>query len=207
MSNDKKNNGAAHDAEKNKTSPLEEGSSTSPSAHPADKDGDNIDLPPAHLTDADKVAQLEQQLLEAKDKMLRAMADADNIKKRAFKDIEDGRKYAPQMVMREILPIFDNLSEAIKNISEEDKSQNSKIDLLCKSLELILKMAEGVFEKFMITKTANCGDKFDPNLHQALSTKPATEQAQSKDTIAEVLQQGYMIHDRLIRPALVVVFQ
>ncbi|MGI9461532.1 MAG: nucleotide exchange factor GrpE [Alphaproteobacteria bacterium] len=181
-------------------------------AHPNEVTGHgngdkNIDekKPTQPQTDADKLIALEKQLTDLKDQMLRALADADNTKKRAEKDITEMRKYAPQIIIREILPIFDNLAETMKTITDDDKAQNKKIDLLFKSLELILKMTDSLFEKFYVCKIAAPGQKFDPNLHQALSTKSASHD--NKDTIADVLQQGYQLHDRLIRPALVVVYQ
>ncbi|MDI9313289.1 MAG: nucleotide exchange factor GrpE [Hydrotalea sp.] len=200
LDNDKKNNGATDNPTDNNESQPAGGHAEN--NQPADA---TADAPHPHLSDADKIAELENQLAEAKDKMLRGLADADNIKKRAMKDVEDTRKYAPQVIIREILPIFDNLAEAMKNISQEEKDANPKIGQLFNSLELIAKMTDIAFEKFAISKTASVGQKFNPNLHQALSTKPAN--GQGKDIIAEVLQQGYQLHDRLIRPALVVVYQ
>ena len=200
LADNKKNNGAGDD----------DNATPAPDATNTDINPTDSVAPP--LSDADKIVELEkqlaaamEQLLEAKDKMMRALADADNTKKRAMKDVDDGRKYAPQTIIREVLPIFDNLAEAMKTIDQEEKDAHPKIDLLFKTLELILKMTETTFEKFAVSKTAAVGQKFDPNLHQALSTKPAN--GDGKDIIAEVLQQGYQLHDRLIRPALVVVYQ
>ena len=200
LADNKKNNGAGDN----------DNATPAPDAAKLDINPTDSVTPP--LSDADKIVELEkqlaaamEQLLDAKDKMMRALADADNTKKRAMKDVDDGRKYAPQTIIREVLPIFDNLAEAMKTIGQEEKDAHPKIDLLFKTLELILKMTETTFEKFAVSKTAAVGQKFDPNLHQALSTKPAN--GDGKDIIAEVLQQGYQLHDRLIRPALVVVYQ
>ncbi|MCX8515776.1 MAG: nucleotide exchange factor GrpE [Alphaproteobacteria bacterium] len=152
-----------------------------------------------------EIIEINTQLLAAKDSMLRALADADNSKKRAARESEDTKKYAPAGFARDILPVIDTLAEAIKSIGDQQYNAD-QIKKLLEGLEMSMKIAVGALEKSYIMPVAAVGDKFDSHFHQALSTMPCTEK-EKKDSIAQILQQGYKLHDRLIRPALVVVYQ
>jgi molecular chaperone GrpE len=144
------------------------------------------------------VAQLE--VTEVRDKFLRAVAEMENIRRRAELDVAAAHKYAVERFASEIIAVRDSLDLA-STVELADSPE--AIQKMYEGLELTLKLLDGVFEKFGIALIDPKGERFDPTRQQAIST------VESKETppnhVVSVVQKGYMLRDRVLRPAMVVV--
>jgi molecular chaperone GrpE len=145
---------------------------------------------------------LEQRLKEAElsaqehhDAWLRARAEADNIRKRSQTEIANAHKFAVENFATELLAVKDSLEAALA-------SETAPADTMRSGVEITLRQLKGVFEKFNLKEDDPAGQKFDPHRHQAIST---AESDAEPNTVVQVLQKGYLLHDRVIRPALVIV--
>ncbi len=153
----------------------------------------------------DVIPSLEDQLRQAKlnaqehhDAWLRAKADAENARRRALDEIDKARRFALDKFAAELLPVKDSLEAALAT------GDSASIESLKSGVELTLKQLAGVFEKNSIKEINPLGDKFDPNYHQAIAMVPGEGDA---NTVATVLQKGYALNERVMRPALVTVIQ
>ena len=165
---------------------------------------------PAPLLDAEPdpaqlLVELEQataELAELKEKFLRAMAEAENIRRRAENDVSNARKFAVEGFAAEVLSVRDSLELAhATELSDEDTGIVGKMK---EGLDLTLKQLDTVFEKFGIRAVEPApGDKLDPEKHQAMTLQESDSIAPNH--IITVIQKGYSIHDRLLRPAMVIV--
>ncbi len=147
-------------------------------------------------------AALEQQLAEMKEKLLRSMADNENLRRRAQREKEDASKYAISNFARDLCEIADNLRRAIDSVPEE-RRQDEAVKPLLEGVEMTEKALLNLFERYGIRPVHPHGEKFDPNLHEALSE--AHDEEAAPGTVLHVIQTGYAIKDRLLRPARVVV--
>lgn len=154
----------------------------------------------------DNKQDLEKQLNEAlakideqKDSVLRARAEVDNIRRRAAIDVEKARKFALEKFANELLPVIDNLERAL----EVEKTAEN--DSMHEGVELTLKSLISSVNKAGIEQVDPKGDAFNPDLHQAISMVPTDEQP--ANTVIEVMQKGYQLNGRLLRPAMVTVAQ
>ncbi len=147
----------------------------------------------------EQVAQLQSDLEQAKDMALRAQADAQNIKRRAEQDVEKARKYALERFSGELLPVVDNLERALEAAHGDEEA----VKPIAEGVELTLKNLLDVLKKFQVEPVDPVGEPFDPNLHQAMSMveNPDAE----PNTVLTVMQKGYTLNGRLIRPAMVMV--
>jgi molecular chaperone GrpE len=137
-------------------------------------------------------------LAEAQDAYLRAKAEADNTRRRAQEDIAKAHKFAIESFAESLLPVKDSLEMALK-------VETPSIESLKEGVDMTLKQLAAAFDKHrLIEVNPQPGEKLDPMKHQAISMVPAEQEA---NTIVTVLQKGYMISDRLLRPALVTVSQ
>jgi molecular chaperone GrpE len=148
------------------------------------------------------IPSLEQMLKKAEltaaehyDAWLRAKADADNIRKRAQMDVANAHKYAIEKFSTELLPVIDSLEAALA-------VENATVDNFKSGVDLTLKQLTSAFEKFNLKQINPQGEKFDPHLHQAMCT---VDSNLPPNTVAQVMQKGYILNDRVIRPALVMV--
>ena len=148
---------------------------------------------PASLEERLKKAELAAA--EHQDAWLRAKAEADNIRKRARGEVASAHKFAVEGFASELLAVKDSLEAALA-------AENASVESMRSGVELTLKQLAGVFERFNLTEINPVGHKFDPHRHQAIS---AVESEAEPNTIVQVLQKGYLLHDRVIRPALVLV--
>lgn len=166
---------------------------------------------PANATSGNEASQattevspsLEQQLRQAElaaqehhDAWLRAKAEADNIRKRAQSEIASAHKFAVENFASELLAVKDSLEAALA-------VDNATADSLKSGVDLTLKQLNSVFGKFNLSEINPAGEKFDPHRHQAISTIESDEA--EPNTVLQVLQKGYLLHERVIRPALVTV--
>jgi len=140
-----------------------------------------------------KQAELAAQ--EHHDAWLRARAEADNIRKRAQADIANAHKYAIENFSSALLAVKDSLEAALA-------TTNASIDTVKSGVELTLKQLDSVFGKFNLTAIDPAGQKFDPHRHQAIGVVDSDAEP---NTVVQVLQKGYLLNDRVIRPAMVMV--
>ena len=145
-----------------------------------------------------QLEKLQEQSKVSLDKVVRAQAEMENLRKRAARDVENAHKYALEKFTNELLPIMDSLE---LGLSASVKAKN--LDDLCKGMELTLEMFNSVMEKFGITMIEPKGEKFNPELHDAVSMQETDDS--NSGIIIEVMQKGYTLNGRLIRPAMVVV--
>lgn len=145
-----------------------------------------------------QLEKLQEQSKASLDKVVRAQAEMENLRKRAARDVENAHKYALEKFTNELLPIMDSLE---LGLSASVKAKN--LDDLCKGMELTLEMFNTVMEKFGITMIEPKGEKFNPELHDAVSMQETDDS--NSGIIIEVMQKGYTLNGRLIRPAMVVV--
>jgi molecular chaperone GrpE len=161
---------------------------------------ENVSTPAAGETPvlARQLAELETKLAEAQDAFLRAKADAENIRRRAQEDISKAHKFAVESFAEALLPVRDSLEMALK-------IETPSIESLKEGVEMTLKQLSSAFERNRLVEVnPQVGEKLDPMKHQAISMVAAEQEA---NTVVSVLQKGYMISDRLLRPALVTVSQ
>ena len=147
----------------------------------------------------ERVESLKKEAAENHDRMLRVAAEFENYKKRAAREMNDFRKFANENFVKAMLPVVDNLDRAIESSSNDKHANSSVVEGVSMTLKEILK----VFEEFSVKPFESLGKTFDPSLHQAVMQEEA--EAYPDNTVLKELQKGYMIHDRLLRPAMVVV--
>ena len=148
-------------------------------------------------------SKLETKTGEAEenyDRLLRVSAEFENYKKRTAREMVDFQKYANQSLLRELLPIIDNLELAIKAAAEAADSTDA---CLLDGVELTRKEILKVFENFHVEPIDALGKPFDPNFHEAVMREESEEHPEN--TVVNELQKGYLMHDRLLRPSMVVV--
>jgi len=150
--------------------------------------------------EASRIAELEEQLAAARQETLYALADTQNVRRRMEKELADARAYAATGFARDILSVADNLSRALDAIPAELR-EDDKLKGLVIGLEATAKELENVFRKQGIEKFVSVGESLDPNKHQAMVEIPVADAAPG--IIVQEMQAGYMIKDRLLRPALV----
>jgi molecular chaperone GrpE len=147
---------------------------------------------------AAQLADVEAKLAEAQDAFLRAKADAENTRRRAQEDISKAHKFAVESFAEALLPVKDSLEMALK-------IETPSVESLKEGVEMTLKQLSSAFERNRLVEiNPQTGEKLDPMKHQAISMVAAEQEA---NTIVSVLQKGYVISDRLLRPALVTVSQ
>ena len=150
------------------------------------------------------VDQLEDdltiQLEEMKNNWLRAMADLENLRRRTTREKEEALKYGAVSFARDIVSTVDNVQRALESCPLTDDLPPS-VQALIKGVEMIAKEVGSTFERHGVKKVSSLGEKFDPNLHQAMFEVETMEQ--EPGTVVQVLQDGYLMHDRLLRAAMV----
>ena len=141
------------------------------------------------------------EIADLKDKLLRAMAETENMRRRSDRERADTRKYAVADFARDMLAVSDNLQRALSAISDDARDGNPELSQLLEGVELTRKELKGHFTKHGIKEINPLGEKLDPNFHQAVVQLDDPEAAQG--TVVQVMQPGYVIHDRLLRAAMV----
>ena len=160
---------------------------------PARRDDDaNVETVPSLQ---EMLRKVELQAQEHYDAWLRAKAECDNVRKRAQSDVANAHKYALETFAAELLPVRDSLEAALA-------AENSSLEALRQGVELTLKQLDAALDKSAIREINPVGEKFDPHKHQAMTTIDSEKPA---NTVVHVLQKGYQLHDRVLRPALVTV--
>jgi len=152
------------------------------------------------VAEHDRLGELEAQLAEARSAVLYAQAETQNVRRRAEKEAADAKTYAATVFARDVLSVADNLSRALAAIPDELKGDD-KLKGLITGLEATGRELDSVFARHGISKIVALGETLDPNRHQAMMEVPSTDA--EPGTIVQEIQSGYMIRDRLLRPALV----
>jgi molecular chaperone GrpE len=186
------NDSVANDRAANDSSPLPEPPAAKP--EPAVKPSREAELAAA-------LAAAQAQAADYKDQALRAMAEAENTRRRMQRDRDEAVKHAPAILAKDILTVADNLRRAIEHVPQEALAYDEALANLATGVELTERLLLSAFEKHAIRQINPIGEKFDSNFHQAMFEVPGTGQPQG--TVVQVMEPGYLIHDRLLRPALV----
>lgn len=146
-----------------------------------------------------KLEAAKQEAKESYDRFLRVSAEFENYKKRSAREMNEFKKYANESFIKAMLPVVDNLERAINSSSNNESANSSVVDGVNLTLKEILK----VFETFGAKPIESLKKPFDPNFHEAVMQEEA--EGIEENTVLRELQKGYIIHDRLLRPAMVVV--
>ena len=146
-----------------------------------------------------KIEALQVELDNAKDHMLRVLADAENTKKRALRDRDDAVKYAVTAFAKDLLDFSDNFGRALDSIPDELLAEDERIGKIVSGIEAMNTDLLATFEKHGIQKLTPIDEAFDPNFHEVMFEASAPDKAPG--TIIQIIEPGYMLHGRLLRPA------
>jgi len=151
---------------------------------------------------ADPISALESENAKLKDRLLRAVAEMENLRKRSERDVKDARQYAIANFARDMLTATDNLSRALMTMPQEAREEaEGTFKSLIEGVEMTEREMIRLLEKNGITKIEPKGEKFDPHFHQAMFEVPNPDAVEG--TVTEVVQAGYVIGERVLRPAMV----
>ena len=179
------------------------GNDAAPAAEPAEAVPETADQDTERAAagpgPADRIGALEAEVADLKDKLLRALAEAENVRRRAERDKVEISKYAVAGFAREILPVADNLRRALDSIDQKTRQENETVETLAVGVEMTERDMLNAFERIRITPIEALGQKFDHNLHEAMFE--IEDKDQPEGTVVQVLQTGYMLGERLLRPA------
>lgn len=170
--------------------------SDSPPSNPEETQQASADEAAASGTDPLAAALAERD--ECRDKLLRAYAELENFRKRVQREREEDRRYAAAPLARDLFPILDNLRRAV-----EAAEKGGSIDDLRQGVAMVLQQAQEVLAKHHVLPIEAVGQPFDPNLHEALTQIPSEEHPPM--TVVQEAERGYLLHDRVLRPAKVIV--
>ena len=149
----------------------------------------------------DPLSTLQSERDDLKDQLLRAVAEMENTRRRAERDVSQSRKYGHTGFARDLLSVVENLSRAVEVLPEERDHLDDTMKNLVIGVEMITRELETVLERHGITRIMPLGEKFDPTRHQAMFEVPTSEA--EPGNIVQVAQSGWMLHDRLLTPAMV----
>lgn len=150
-----------------------------------------------------RIAQLEEECAKLRDSWVRSVAETDNVRKRLQRDLEESGKYAITGFAGDMVSVLENLQRAVENVPAKEAKANPTLKSFEEGINLTLQELLRIFQKYGIVRLNPIGEKFNHNFHQAVV------QVEKNDvepgTIVQVIQAGYMISDRLLRPAMVAV--
>lgn len=155
------------------------------------------------MVEADEDAELfrlREQVTDANDRLLRLQADFENFRKRAFKERQDALQYGHQNLVKDLLSVVDNLDRAIGHARQ---SEGGDLESFLQGVELVKRELLGVFETHHVTEIEALGESFDPSRHEAMAQVESDEAP--PNAVVEVLEKGYQLRDRLVRPTRVIV--
>ncbi len=169
-----------------------------PHVEAVDTSENPADTPEENSLEA-RVAELEEALQQAKDNALRAAAEAQNARRRAEQDVEKAHKFGQEKIVSDMLVVADNLERALASVEGADE----QFKPVTEGLELTLKSLIDGLKRHQVVQIDPKGEPFDPQFHQAMTMVPNPDM--EPNTVMDVFQKGYMLHGRLVRPAMVVV--
>ena len=169
-------------------------------------DNDGAERPaesgPARVTELERaLADANAKIAELKDQTLRALAESENVRRRVQRDRDEALKFATTGLAKDLLPVADNLRRALDAIPKDALEKDEALRNFATGVEMTERLLLTAFERHQIKRIEALGQKFDSNLHQAMFEVPGT--GQPAGTVVQVLEAGYTISDRLLRPALV----
>ena len=165
---------------------------------------DENDMPEAANDAEDSLQALQAEISELKDRMLRALADAENTRKRAERERHDALQYGTTKFARDMLSVADNLKRALDHFPAEARAKaDDAVKSVLEGVEATARELQATLARHGIKRIEAEGARFDPHLHQAIAEVPA--QGKEPGTVMSVIQEGYTIGDRLLRPAMVTV--
>jgi molecular chaperone GrpE len=179
---------------------------TATTSSKADSDAPQAILPektqaePLRPTPEERIAALESEKADLRERMLRIAADFDNWKKRSRKELADSEARARENVLRDLLEIIDNLERATSSLAGGEEADAKAVR---EGVELVLRQFRSKLERYQVKPVESVGQPFDPRIHEAISQKPSPEV--KPGSIVQEFQKGYFIGDKLLRPAMVVV--
>jgi molecular chaperone GrpE len=163
---------------------------------------DGASEPQAAEPTVEKLAKLEAESADMRDRLLRTLADMENLRRRTEKEVKDSRDYAITGFARDLLAVSDNLARALAALPAEARDgADGAVKSFADGVDMTGRELLKVLEKHGVKKLEPLGSKFDPNVHQAMFEVPNAEVANG--TVLQVLQDGFVIGDRVLRPALV----
>lgn len=187
------------------------GKEPGPAAEPLDSESGQVADEPREASDRsaeavdggepsleEALSAAEQELARHRDAMLRMQAEMENLRKRLLRDVERSRKFALEQIMKDLLEVRDSMERGL-----EVADESATVESLREGQQLTLRMLAKVMEDNDLEVIDPKGQRFDPELHEAMTVMPAGDV--DENTVIEVLQKGFRLHDRLIRPARVVV--
>lgn len=153
----------------------------------------------------DELSALKRELAEAKDKTLRTFAELENFRKRSARTLQDELKYANMSLIRDMLPVMDNLLRAIEAAEKQDQAGEltEQGKALLDGVKMVVEQFNTVLGKHNCTPIEAVNQPFDPNFHQAITQMPSADVA--PNTVLMETQKGYVLHDRVVRPSQVIV--
>ena len=175
-------------------------------SHPEDKnkveepndEGEDDGTTEDETVESSKIAELENRNKELEEALLRAKAELDNVRKRAAKDVQSAHKFGTEKFVKEILPLKDSLELGVASAEE-----GTEISAIKEGFDLTLKMFSDTLGRLEVKELDPIDESFDPEKHQAMTTEYV--EGKSAGVVVKVFQKGYLLHERLVRPALVVV--
>ena len=144
---------------------------------------------------------LENQIKDLKDQLMRTLADSENLRKRTIKEVEHAKKYSHITFVRDLVSSVDNLQRALESVPDDKSQLPEPVKNLIIGLDIVEKEIVTTFEKHNLKQICPLGEKFDYNFHQAMFEVPTNDS--EPGIVVEVSQKGYLLHDRLVRPAMV----
>ena len=155
--------------------------------------------PPAPAGEGDRIALLEAEISQLKDQILRALAETENVRRRGQRERSDAVKYGATALVKDLLAVSDNLRRAIDSVPRDAAADDDRLTTLLDGVELTEKELLSVFERHHIVKLEPLGEKLDPHRHEAMYEVP--DPSQPPGTVVQLIEPGYLLHDRLVRPA------
>ncbi len=170
-----------------------------PETEDAEEEAAEAPTPETDDDTSDEYPDFETALATAQDKLLRALAEAENVRRRGEREKVDASKYAIAAFAREMLSVTDNLRRALDSVDADARANDAALDTLMIGVEMTEREMSNAFDKVGISPIEALGQPFDHNVHQAMFE--LDDPSQPAGTVVQVLQGGYMLHDRLLRPA------
>ena len=161
--------------------------------------GEPTDAPESEPSEADQIARLEAETAELRDQLLRALAEQENQRRRSRREREEAVRYAAAPLLRDLLTVVDNLSRALASVPDGAAENDEALKMLLDGVKLTERELQSVFERHNIVKLDPLGERLNPHEHEAMFEVP--DPSAPAGTVVQVLQSGYLLHDRLLRPA------
>ena len=173
-------------------------------AEPAETGGeereDNAAPEAAEAEDeAARTARLEAEVAELRDQLLRALAEGENQRRRGQREREEAVRYAAAPMLRELVPVADNLQRALESVPPDAAERDDTLRTLLEGVQLTQRELQAVFERHGIVRLDPMGERLNPHHHEAMFEVP--DPSQPSGTVVQVIQPGYLLHDRLLRAA------